>query len=144
MEAIKTELLPCPFCGSTNINRGIRPRLEREGLVRLRAYAFVCDECFAQSGWTPQEADAIAQWNRRSEARLADAEAVNARYEKALEHYADEANWHWHPDDLPSKAKFIWTGKREGPAIAYEALSKRLRFSKGASGSPPTLHRQRH
>ncbi len=104
-------LIMCKFCHKCHGNKW---KCEE----RKDAEAVPCPMC--QRGQPCAANEQII--NADLKARLADAEAVNARYEKALEHYADEANWHWHPDDLPSKAKFIWTGKREGPAIAYEAL----------------------
>lgn len=54
---------PCPFCGGTEIEKGISLNCER-GKEKVRYYIF-CKTCEAQGGVGDTEEDAIAVWNWR-------------------------------------------------------------------------------
>ena len=53
------QIKPCPFCGGEEMSVYNKSRYE---------VAIKCHTCGAQSGWLPATADAIAAWNRRSDA----------------------------------------------------------------------------
>jgi Lar family restriction alleviation protein len=54
-----SEFLPCPFCGSSDIEVGWSIKFRREELW--------CDECGAKfSDPTSTKAELIASWNRRA------------------------------------------------------------------------------
>lgn len=56
---MKTDLKPCPFCGSNFIRTA---RVGNNG-----EYASWCDNCFAEGPWTFRKRDATEAWNRRAE-----------------------------------------------------------------------------
>jgi len=66
MDDKKVALLPCPFCGSTDLWAK-----HLEGTIVNPAYAVVCDNCGAQSRYSDR--DYIAAWNTRqpTDARIA-------------------------------------------------------------------------
>lgn len=55
-------LLPCPFCGGGDI----KPLKEYNNATEY-AYAFLCYQCGAESGWHETQAEAIEAWNTRAE-----------------------------------------------------------------------------
>lgn len=62
------ELLPCPFCGSTNVI--LRSQYEITGYGSTNQYAVCCDAtqggCGVTGGYSINENIAINKWNRRS------------------------------------------------------------------------------
>lgn len=72
VEAVKTELLPCPFCGQAEVGiRAVRGRFHlRKG--DDPEYQAICRECLATSA--PQASIGIARtaWNTRTDAALTD------------------------------------------------------------------------
>ena len=63
-----TELLSCPFCGSTNCSLS----------MRVGAWKFAyCPDCLTEGPAMDNDSDAIAAWNRRAPSKV-QAEAVRA------------------------------------------------------------------
>lgn len=59
-----TDLLPCPFCGGTDIELSHYPTYD---VAHPDVYEILCPDCGGRGGegWT--EAEAIAAWNTRAE-----------------------------------------------------------------------------
>lgn len=51
-----TDLLPCPFCGSVNVDYIGAPG---------QGYRVQCKGCLAQSGWGDYGYQVLTQWNKR-------------------------------------------------------------------------------
>ena len=68
----KPELPLCPFCGGTNT-------VFKSGSYDTRAVQ--CTDCFARSGYKATDADAIAEWNTRTDLSQA---LIAAAYEDAV------------------------------------------------------------
>lgn len=54
----KIELLPCPFCGDSNV------RVYIKGVDRVK-YGACCENCDARAGRKPTKKEAAEAWNRR-------------------------------------------------------------------------------
>jgi Lar family restriction alleviation protein len=57
------ELLPCPFCGSTDTE--IVAGINDENTLHMVGHV-TCMNCGASSGWWRDRNTAIEKWNRRS------------------------------------------------------------------------------
>jgi Lar family restriction alleviation protein len=64
-----SELLPCPFCGGEQVIKARYIGYGSLGLGSHDEYRVVCQECRASSDEYRSEAEAIAAWNRRVDAR---------------------------------------------------------------------------
>jgi len=63
-----SELKPCPFCGGEQAIKTRYIGYGSPGLGSHDEYRVVCKECRASSDEYKSEAEAIAAWNRRSDA----------------------------------------------------------------------------
>ena len=52
------KLLPCPFCGSENVDHNLD---RNDGY-----YGVECEDCYAQAGTSTWEKVAVQMWNKRS------------------------------------------------------------------------------
>lgn len=74
------DLLPCPFCGG---------EAELAGDRETNEHIVFCKPCGAQEAYHKTKAEAIIAWNRRApDPRLAEADKLLERAEKALWHYS--------------------------------------------------------
>jgi Lar family restriction alleviation protein len=64
-----SELKPCPFCGGRTTAKTRYIGYGSLGLGSHDEYRVVCQECRASSDEYRHEAEAIAAWNRRADAR---------------------------------------------------------------------------
>ena len=58
-------ILPCPFCGSQNVNVYEKYIEQKNNLGMYKAYYTFCLNCSTSSGSFLNESDAIIAWNRR-------------------------------------------------------------------------------
>lgn len=92
------DLKPCPFCGKPHEARVVAAsevwdEPSNGPFPNDESYSVMCDAstengergCGSASGYFISERQAIAAWNRRSDASLADAQAEIARLRGALE-----------------------------------------------------------
>lgn len=100
-----SELLPCPFCGSSNV-----------AMTLSTAYWVCCLECEADGPpHEDAEAEAVAAWNRRA-AATARTEARREALEEAAKVAETPAIWRPHPEipDCHRIASAIRALKGEG------------------------------
>lgn len=58
VEAAKTEMLPCPFCGSDQF----KPKVCKD----ILDYCILCTQCGVESGDADSEEEAVQFWNTRA------------------------------------------------------------------------------